>query len=88
MSLGLELSKCLFANEPGLLQCDAEATGRSAAAVADLLGCVLANVCVMRGPEDYEKAIRMTMKRVHEGAMSTAARAREAADSGGAPHVQ
>lgn len=72
--LGMELSKVLFKHEPKLLEADHEATIRAAVAVADLLGCIMASVMVLR-PREYEEAFLVITKRAHKSAMDTATKA-------------
>lgn len=73
-NLGLELSKVLFAAEPGLLNCDPAATGRATSAVANLMGCILATVLRTKGEEIYMAVIKDVMVRVHNSALATVER--------------
>jgi hypothetical protein len=72
--LGMELSKLLFAKEPGLLICDMDASARSAAALANLLGCVLATALKTNSLQ-YERAFKAVMHQVHKSACATADKA-------------
>lgn len=80
-TLGLALSKVLFDHEPGLLVCDMEATAKAAAEIAELLGCILANV-VLKQPDQYEELLPVIMKHIDAVAWDTAEKARKMA-----PHV-
>lgn len=74
-SLGMELSKCLFRHEPGLLAADLEASARAAAAVSNLLGCILATVLTKQGQPAYVEACRAVMLKMNEAALATANKA-------------
>lgn len=78
-SLGMELSKVLFREEPTLLDNDLEANARACAAISNLLGCLLAAPLVKQGDRVYFKALEMVMRQIHDSAMSTALKAEAAA---------
>jgi hypothetical protein len=73
--LGMKLSKVLFTEEPKLLICDVGASVRSASAVANLLGCILATVLTKHGEEAYVQALKAVSHRIHDSAMGTASKA-------------
>jgi len=72
--LGMALSRVLFEHEPGLLQCDMEASARAAAEVSNLLGCIMATVLV-KSPQTYEAAFRAVILKANESAEKTASKA-------------
>jgi NAD(P)H-hydrate repair Nnr-like enzyme with NAD(P)H-hydrate dehydratase domain len=74
-SLGLELSKVLFREEPKLLVCDLEASARAAVGVADLLGCIMATVLKKSGDQAYHEAMKAVMMRANASALATANKA-------------
>lgn len=74
-SLGLQLSKVLFAHEPGLLVCDMNASARAAGQIANLLGCILATVLQKGGDAAYEQAFRAVALKIHRSACSTSDKA-------------
>lgn len=80
--LDIELSKVLFKHEPDLLACGPEATGRAAFAIANLLGCILANVLATQGSRTYEQVLRRLIQKMHESATATADKARRMAATG------
>jgi hypothetical protein len=73
--LGMELSRVLFREEPKLLACDLEASARAAAAVSNLLGCILATVLAEKGEQAYFEACKTVMLKMNESAIATAAKA-------------
>lgn len=77
--LGMALSDVLFKAEPELRNCDPIATARAANAVANLLGCILANVLVKENQEFYKESLYIALRKVHDSAMKTAERAVEMA---------
>jgi hypothetical protein len=74
--LAMELSKVLFREEPKLLVADLEANARAAAAVANLLGAILATVLVKCGAQAYFDACKAVLLKVNESAIKTANKAR------------
>lgn len=76
MTLAMDLTKVVFAAEPGLLNNDIAAGARAAAAAADLLGCIMATVFI-KEPNNYQAAMEAIIVRVHEAAIGTAKRAAE-----------
>lgn len=74
MSLQIDLSKMLFAAEPGLLQNDLASSARAASEVSNLLGCIMATVLVKQ-PDNYEAAMKALLFRIHESAIATAGKA-------------
>jgi len=75
MSLGMELSKVLWKEEPKLLVCDLEASARAAAEVSNLLGCILANVLAKSGDDAYWNACKAVMLNMDKSAHDTVAKA-------------
>lgn len=73
-SLGMALSKTLFAHDPRLLACDLEATAKAAAEVSNLLGCLMATV-LAKDPESFERAMNIVMENVLKSAEKTALKA-------------
>lgn len=73
-NLGMELSKVLFAHEPKLLACDLEASGRAAAEVSSLLGCILATLLVSN-PDQFNTAFKAVMQNAYASAERTASKA-------------
>lgn len=71
MSLGMELSKVLFREEPGLLNCEMGANARACAALADVLGALLATVIKRNGTPAYVDAMKLVARRIHESAIKT-----------------
>lgn len=74
-NLGMELSKVLFREEPRLLECDLEASARAAAAVSNLLGCIMATVLKKQGQQAYFEACKAVMLNMDKSAMKTAEQA-------------
>ena len=73
--LGMELSRVLFREEPELLACDLKASARAAAAVSNLLGCVLATVLTKCGEQAYLEACKAAMSHMNKSAIDTANKA-------------
>jgi len=73
--LGMRLSKVLFEEEPELLVSDLEASARAAAAVANLLGSILAATLVKGGAEYYLGIFETVVTKVNDSAMKTAKKA-------------
>lgn len=73
-SLGFALSRVLIAKEPALLVADPEAIARSAAGLAQLIGCVPAGVLV-KNPLVYEASLAAVEATIRRHAQSTAEKA-------------
>lgn len=75
-SLGMALSKTMFAHEPKLLACDLDATAKAAAEVSNLLGCLMATV-LAKDPENFAHAMQIVMSNVIKSAERTALKAEQ-----------
>jgi hypothetical protein len=74
--LGMEIVTLLMQYEPELEACDLEATGRAAAVLADLLGCVLA-AALARTPQEYPDFFIEVCERINTTALRTVTKASE-----------
>jgi hypothetical protein len=82
-SLELALSKLMFEHEPKLLTCDVNATAKTAIALADLLGGLLASM-IIQNPAQHEEVIAIVMKRVSDATRFTMDKAAQIISEGGA----
>ncbi|MCK1479351.1 hypothetical protein IVB27_32575 [Bradyrhizobium sp. 197] len=73
-SLGMVLSKALFAHDPNLLACDLNATAKAAAEVSNLLGCLMATI-LAKDPDNFANAMQIVMSTVVKSAERTASKA-------------
>jgi hypothetical protein len=66
--LALKLTEVLHREVPGLLRADLEDSARAAVEVANLLGCILANVLGQCGEPTYLEACKIAMRRMDKTA--------------------
>jgi len=76
----MEITKLIMQREPGLLACEPKAIARASGSLAEVLGCVLANVLVMKGEATYRECVKVMLGKIDDAARSTAAKAREEAN--------
>lgn len=78
--IGMQITKLLLRESPGLLGSDIKANATACLALSDVLGSLLATLKVKKGQAYYEQAAKAVFQRIDDAAKDVHTRAQHMAE--------